>query len=331
VRPGAEELTAVLEPALARRRNGTACIAALERRPSQFQTSFPLEELDLRLEDGSTLALIFKDLSPDRLPEKARAAKPPFLLDPRREPEVYERILEGSGLGAPACYATVCDEGRSRYWLFIERVDATPLWQIGELELWRAAAAWLAGLHERFSPADTVPAAHLLRYDADAFRLWRRRALELAPGRGLGRGGRERIAWLADRYEPVVERLASLPATFMHGEFYASNVLVANANAATRVCPIDWELAAVGPGLLDVAALSTGKWGDAERASIALAYADALSAPPASREEFLESVDYCRLHIAVQWLGWAEGWRPPRAHRYDWLSEATRLAEELGL
>jgi hypothetical protein len=186
-------------------------------------------------------------------------------------------------------------------------------------------------MHDRFAPGDGVPDAHLLRYDVAAFRLWRERALELAPRRGLGPGGREGITWLTDRYEPVVERLAALPPTFIHGEFYASNVLVGSVDAATRVCPIDWELAAVGPGLLDLAALSTGKWGGAERESIALAYADALSDPPRSREEFLEAVDLCRLHIAVQWLGWAGDWRPPRAHRYDWLSEATRLAEELGL
>ena len=61
-----------------------------------------------------------------------------------------------------------------------------------------------------------------MRYDADFYRLWLRRALAFAPAGRARRG----LGWLAGRYERVVERLAALPATFIHGEFYASNVLV---------------------------------------------------------------------------------------------------------
>jgi aminoglycoside phosphotransferase (APT) family kinase protein len=42
------------------------------------------------------------------------------------------------------------------------------------------------------------------------------------------------------------------------------------------VCPVDWEMAAVGPGLVDLAALSAGGWTAPEREALALAYYAAL-------------------------------------------------------
>ncbi|TMQ28706.1 MAG: aminoglycoside phosphotransferase family protein, partial [Planctomycetota bacterium] len=139
--------------------------------------------------------------------------------------------------------------------------------------------------------------------------------------------------WLSERYGRVVERLLSLPLTVFHGEFYASNVLVRERHDTVRICPVDWEMAAVGPGLMDVAALTAGAWSDAERTSLAMAYHAAL--PPdgsrPSQEALLTALDWCRLHLAVRWLGWSPGWSPPPEHAQDWLGEALRLAEKLDL
>ena len=141
---------------------------------------------------------------------------------------------------------------------------------------------------------------------------------------------------LTARYDAVTEQLAALAPTFIHGEFYPSNVLVQQGGKTPRVCPIDWEIAAVGPGLLDLAALSVGKWTDAERARLAVAYR-AAAAPVAetashlSDDEFERALDLARLHLAVQWLGWEPRWEPPVEHRHDWLGEALTLAERLGV
>ena len=300
-------------------------VTGMERRTAKFQTSFPLEDVDATLEDGSVLTLVLKDVSPAALPEQARAAKPSFLLDPERELEAYGSLLSGRSLGTPRCYAAVSDG--QRHWLLIERVGGIPLWQAGEMETWQAAARWLASLHEQFAAEDEWrgSARHLLRYDADLYRVWARRAREHAASAGVRRRDRERMVAVTERFEPVIERLAALPVTFLHGEFYGSNVLVDGG----RIAPIDWELAAVGPGPIDLAALSTGKWTEQEREAIASAYEQALTVPPG--DDFGELLDCCRLHLAVQWLGWAPGWRPPRAHRHDWLREATELVEKLGL
>ena len=103
---------------------------------------------------------------------------------------------------------------------------------------------------------------------------------------------------------------------------------------AGRVAPVDWELAALGSGFVDLAALATG-WGPSERDELELAYLDAtreLGASEALPDDPGAALDLCRLHLAVQWLGWAApGWTPPAEHRRDWLGEALALAEELRL
>jgi len=124
--------------------------------------------------------------------------------------------------------------------------------------------------------------------------------------------------------------LAALPATLLHGEFYPSNIMVREAGGRSLICPLDWELAALGPGLVDLAALTAGAWTEAQREQLALCYHEALprSQRPLPRE-LLVSLDYCRLHLAVQWLGWAVSWSPPREHRHDWGLEVAALTEKL--
>ena len=132
----------------------------------------------------------------------------------------------------------------------------------------------------------------------------------------------------------MVDRLITLPRTLIHGEFYASNILVHKAGDTLRVCPVDWEMAALGPGLIDLAALTAGKWTDPERDALALAYREALQAngsKVSGQDDFLTALDCCRLHLAVRWLGWSREWSPPPEHAQDWLREALCLADKLGL
>jgi aminoglycoside phosphotransferase (APT) family kinase protein len=316
-RVATDELVAALEPAVGR-------IGRLDRRASEYCSSYTLEELDVELAGGAILQLMFKDLGRESLLGGARAAKPDFLYDPRREIEVYRRLLASQRLGTAACYAAVCDESAGRYWLFLERVDGLALKHTGELDAWQAAARWLARLHAIRRPTDD---SYLMRHDVSLFRLWPNRARHILAARDVvGRDVRIRIDKLAAGYEAVVERLTALPVAVIHGEFYASNVLV----AGERVCPLDWEMAGVGPGLIDLAALTAGKWTDAKRAALAGAYHAALDGPP-PLADLLANLDWCRLHLAMQWLGWSSDWAPPPEHVQDWLGEVLGLSEKLRL
>jgi len=154
-----------------------------------------------------------------------------------------------------------------------------------------------------------------------------RRALAQARGRGPA----DALAWLAERHEAVAHRLLNLPCTFIHGEFYASNVLVHTLpDVSVRICPIDWEMAAVGPGLMDLAALTAGLWSADARRALAEAYLDT-NGFRGTEDDFWIALDCCRLQLAVQWLGWSPGWQAPEPHRHDWLAEALSAAERLGL
>ena len=128
--------------------------------------------------------------------------------------------------------------------------------------------------------------------------------------------------------------MLELPTTLIHGEFYASNIVINDSENPPRVCPIDWERAAIGPGLIDLAALTAGNWSEQFKVEMAMAYRDELlcagSYSP-SMHELLRGVNLCRLHLAVQWLGWSADWTPPKDHRQDWLAEAVYAASQLSI
>lgn len=268
-------------------------VESVSRRPFEYRSSAPIAEL---LAGDRTLLL--KDLSRDALVERVRAAKLPFLHDPRREPEVYRSLLARADLGTARLEATAGDL------LVLEKVEGTPLYQL-ELDRWPEVAQWLARCHDHFAG---VSADSLVRYDRAFFEVWPERAGIDVPG-----------------YDAAVDRLSALPTTLVHGDFYASNVLV----AGTRVCPVDWELAGIGPGVLDLAALSLGlPEGEVER--LAEAYRLALSVPPDEGSLALD-LACARLQLAVQWLGWSPEWTPPPEHARDWRAELPALAERAGL
>jgi hypothetical protein len=331
--PRSEELRLALGLALSEPAAAHGAMVALERLPSPYRSTSPIEEVRVRFTDGSTVAVMFKDLSPGSLPPNALQAKPDIVLDPRREIEVYREVLSRDYLG-PRCFGSVTDEGLGRYWLFLEKASGVELYQVGGLETWQAVARWLARMHARYTGRIAWlerSVGHLLRYGASFFGLWMPRAVVFTQRPADSAAALRRVA---GRYEAVVDRLGRLPSTFVHGEFYASNVLVQGTSGGTRVLPVDWEMAGIGPGLLDLAALSAGRWGEAERLEIAEAYRrelEAVTGRPVPEEEFLGSLDLCRLHVAIQWLGWSPSWSPPPDQEQDWLGEALSLAHKLGI
>lgn len=321
-----DRVVAVLERELAARFDAPRRVTRIERRPSAYRSSFVLEEVDVTLDDGTSLALMLKHLGPQSATDAGRPVKPMFLHDPAREASTYRDILALRPLGTAECYGVLSVEEFGEEGLLLERVAGMPLCFVGDFAAWTAAARWLAALHGPYlGRTSHLPrSVPLLRYDRAFYRRWMNRAVEY----------QKDVAWLATRYERVIDRLEALPPTFIHGEFYASNILTQETGYGLRICPVDWEMAAVGPGLIDLAGLVTGHWNEEQRHALAGAYYGALGAagrPPCGPEELLENMDYCRLHLAVQWLGWARDWSPPPEHRQDWLASATELAARLPL
>ena len=350
---------------------GCRCpIRVLRRRRSNYSSSCGIENLEVEFARGRRLSLVFKDLSPTALLKTAQAVRPRFFYDPLREIETYRTVLDPGRYGTAICYGAIHQPELQRYWLFLERVRGPLLWQVGKITSWRRAAQWLAGLHTEFNvprnsdpgnpglPAGTksvfdrnspptggsrqMPArmavlpGHLLNYDRQLFGVWLERADKfLRPKRATQTATvRRQFRRLANRYDRVINRLLALPQSFIHGEFYPSNIILRDTALTSRICPIDWEAAAIAPGLIDLTALTSGDWSPDQRRELVSAYREALEPAdgwPPAMPELLELVDYCQLHLAMQWLGWAADWSPPKMHAHDWLSEVFRLAKRLGL
>jgi aminoglycoside phosphotransferase (APT) family kinase protein len=328
LRPSDDRLREALREVLARAHAGEP--ASVSRSRSVYRSSFPLEELSVTLADGSELRMVLKRLERGGLSRDGRLAKPSFLFDARREAAVYSSILPAAPAGPPRYFGSVPAEAGAGCWLFIEWVQGRELYQVGELSLWVQVARWLGELHASLAVdlERHVREGRLLEYDAAHYRRWLARAREFATLAGRSSESARFLDWLAARHDVPVEALLELGRTVVHGDFYASNVLVAGEAQAVRVAPVDWELAAAGPGLMDLAALISGNWTDMERREMTDAYASRPGIAPFSATE----LDFARLQLAVQWLGWAPPhWVAPEGQRHDWLAEAVVLAQRLDI
>jgi hypothetical protein len=365
-----DDLRLALEQALSQYFARRCPIKILRRRRSIYSSSCCIENLEVELARGGRLSLVFKDLSPTALLVTAQEVRPQFFYDPLREIETYRTVLDPGRFGTAVCYGAIHHPESQRYWLFLERVRGPLLWQVGKIETWRRAAQWIARLHTEFSlsrnsnpgnagittgnksilshkchttgiPTDrpvktAVRPSHLLNYDRQLFGLWLDRADRFLHAR---RAAQPATVWrqfrhVANRYNHVIDRLVTLPRTFIHGEFYPSNIILRDAASNNHICPIDWEAAAIAPGLIDLTALTSGDWTPDQRQDLVSAYHEALEPAdgwPPEMPELLELVDYCQLHLAMQWLGWAADWSPPKMHAHNWLNEVLRLAKRLRL
>lgn len=316
------EILALLRSELPRQLEGCE-VVGLTRRPYHYATSFALDELVVQLADCEPLRLLFKNLTRASLLPDAGRNRPSDLHDPGREVDTYRSVLDGADIGAARCYAAMSDAEGGRFWLILELVAGKELWQVGDLDVWADVACWLARFHSRADlreRAKEVP--RLLRYGPQLYRRWCDRAVTTHPEDRA-------LRWIATGYDEVIDLLVAQPEAFVHGECYPSNVLIAAGENPLRVCLVDWEMAALGPALLDLAALTSGGWSESEEARIVDTYRT--TAGVDDGDSFFNVLWACRLHQCLQWLGWSADWIPPAEHAHDWRTEAVTLAERLGL
>jgi aminoglycoside phosphotransferase (APT) family kinase protein len=298
-----------------------ARLATLCRRPLAYASSYEIEALDALAPDGRGRRFVLKRVGEAGLIPAATGAKPEPVLDRRREIDAYRHLLEPRRLGAPRLHGFRLGPDPDSFWMLLEWIDGKPLHEMEDWSAWERTARWLARLH--LAPLPRSLPASLLRLDGRWFGTWLERARRLAPA-----GALDRIIASHDR---VVRRLLTWPAGVVHGELFPSNVLVERRTGRVRV--VDWEMAAVGPGLLDLAALVTGGWTARERDALLGAYHDERSRDGRreSLPDLVDVLEHARLALALQRLGWSDSWSPPAYHAHDWLAEALRAAEGLGL
>ncbi len=306
-------------------------IVGLDRKDYDFRSSYHLQQLTVSFDDGSQLPMLLKDLSAKNVPPEIARARPDFLYCAEREIGVYSEFLSNVMLDTAQLYATAVDYDLGRFWLFIEKVAGRELYQFGELEIWQAAARWLARFQRECANFSLdYNALKPLVWDGVNFtRLFEIAQVQLADGESFGSGALERFRPVADTFRAAIDTLVASSQTLVHGEFYASNILVRDRSG--NICPIDWETAGWGSRLIDLAALISGNWNETQRAAIIDAYWSALSdsqkfdwtSPDAFQKELIAS----RLLLAMQMLCRPSDWSPPDAHRQNWLVDAEHMAQ----
>lgn len=299
---------------------------SIERRPAPYRSSWWLEELAVICEGGEVVELVLKDIVRPVPGSEADRVKPRQVTDSNRERWVYEAVLGPVGVQVPEFYGAVPDQDGKPRWILLERIEGFPLAECGGPAAWLAAARWLGAFHKavRLRPP---PGGPLVRHDVHLHRWWYGRAVQAATESQRGA-----LLALEVPHRTAIREALQLEPTVIHGEFYPSNVVVAQDDQGCRVWPVDWEMTGMGPPLLDLAALTSGGWSSDDREQMALAYreeAQVEGEAQGSREEFFGALTACRLLLAMQWLAWEPSWDPPEEHRTDWLEEAKRCAEEM--
>ena len=192
----------------------------------------------------------------------------------------------------------------------------------------------LASFHRRTIEVSNPSELRLFEWNLDCYQRCIERAetlhrVKAIQGDGIVSGFDRIVA----AYKDTLEQLLSRPNSFLHGEFYASNVLIVADEASYRVCPVDWETAAWGPPLVDLAALIAGRWNEEQRAAMINAYWCSLDCHEqnswGTMQMFLKALAGCRLHLAIQMLGRPLEWETPLEHKHDWYLEAMELAQSI--
>jgi aminoglycoside phosphotransferase (APT) family kinase protein len=283
----------LLREIVADRFGSRASIAAIHRARSPVIGSYDCETLTVEVRGGEPLVLFFKDFGFSRLSKDDRE------LRRARELRVYRELLAHAGLGTPHYHGSLWDGAHGRYWLLLERVSGTVVEEV-DLRFGPRAAAWLARMQghflrrrERLDGCD-----FLIRHDAAFFRSKAEAALRDVER--LSPASAPALAALVGRYDRVIELLAAQPQSLVHGGYIPWHILV----DGDRVCAVDWELAAVGSTLYDLAFFTDGL-GSPLRERILESYRAAASehdVPVPDHPERTHVIDCIRLHRVLDWL-----------------------------
>jgi len=319
-----EALRRCLEGSAAERGSGPA-IVAIDSRRSDHSSSYASDVVTVRLAGGEELRLFLKDFGSSALPKD----------DPGRQRErelrVYRELLAGAGLGTAGYRGSVWDEASGRFWLVLEFVGGTPLAYCG-FDDWLEAARWLGRLHGHFAGrAERLRGCDfLLRHDAAFFwakvRAARAAVSEVAPSLS------GRLDDVLRDYGRCVEVMAGQPPTLVHGAYKPRHVLVDRDARPPGICPVDWELAAVGSAFYDLAFLAYGL-GPPALDRLLDAYREEAGrhglAPP-DRGRVRHLVDCFRLHRALKALGGASSRGLPEGKVARLVESAERLRSSIG-
>ncbi len=240
---------------------GGRSLTLLGREPTPYATTFPCEIVTCRIGREKPRRLFCK-----------YTAGVDYIGHGHRggvghEIATYRHILAYANKFRPRFYGGYTDSETGQHWLFLEYLDGSL--RVGKLNdpvAMARTARWIAQFHvtsQRLLSNERL--RFLKRYDKEYYLGW-------------------------------ISRTVDFPA-IIHGEYYQHNILFHQG----RVCPIDWESAAVGEGLIDLACLTDG-W-ESKIADVCTATYVRTRWPKGAPTQFQRVFQAARLYMTARWLG----------------------------
>jgi aminoglycoside phosphotransferase (APT) family kinase protein len=299
-------------------------VKMLTRTPSRFATLFPAEELLVTLGDGRDVRLFVKHFGSEQAdqPDKQRRD---------REVRVYEDLLVNDNrLPVARYFGSRWNATSGRQELYLEHINDWTL-RHQDLEYWFAAARRLADLHAHFAAlADSLRRCpFLLTLDDSYFATWADRARIAVTGQSAELG--DRVAALCDAYGPARRLLSRQPATLVHNDLACKNVIADRSATPARICIVDWELAGVGCGLLDLVHLKYGLDTENDSQMVSSYRSQLIEVGLLERDDraFARLLAACELHKTLYRLAHSVGWRLPIDKLALWVAEAERFLQRV--
>ena len=315
----AADPAAAVEEILPRARGRAARVVSVRAEPSPFATLFPVDVLHVELDGREELSLWVKQLGDEQSDHPDKACR-------EREIRIYEELFAGTDLPVPRFYGWRSNAATGRRDLYLEHVDDWNL-KYQELAHWYRAAERLADLHAHF--ADIEPRDYLLEFDAPYFEAWGERAVEAVGHRipELAAAMRDLVA----RYPRAIEVLAGQPRTLVHNDLSPKNVLADRSSEPARIAIVDWEMAGIGCGVMDLVHLKYGFTPDEDRL-MRDRYRARLAGTgllPGSAREVDRVFAACEVQKTVNRLAYRREWNIPVETVAWWIDEGARFASEL--
>ncbi len=294
---------------------------ATRRAPNPYATVSESEVVSVVLATGERLTIFVKHLGEEQRDH-------PDKLLREREVRVYEELLGDPGLPVPRFLGCTRDEATGSLDLFLEHVDGWNLKYQG-LARWRASARHLARLHRALSnPSERLlDRDFLLHLDGEYQLFWAGRAV--ASVSSLSVELATRLRRTVDRMGPAIELLAGQPPTLVHNDLAPKNVIASTGAGAACTWIVDWEMAGVGCGLIDLAHLMHGLPPREARRMLEI-YGRELAGSGLlpSGEEGQRLLAACRLHCTLYRLAHADEWKLPLDQVAEWVAESEALNRE---
>lgn len=294
-------------------------VCVLDRQINMSWSSSPTEIVTCALADGRELRVLCKYVSRER----QRGERHQRGIE--HEARVYQSVLRGLTLPTATFHGFYRDADSDLQFMALEYLsDGVRLHKLLEPGAPQLAAQWIGEFHATLEQRRSDHRLSFLStYDAEYYRGWTARTAEFT-GVLLSR-----YPWLADlctRTSEWSELLLSASPTVIHGEFYPDNVVV--QGGVPR--PVDWESAAIAPGEIDLACLTSGAWSPEIVRECEAEYRRvrwSSSSPPAAHESLLAAA---RIYLHFRWLG--DSRDQATGERIRWRFEQLRLdAERLQL